>query len=164
MSRILSFALLLAAAAPAQAQDLELYRSVAGWDVVTVDGGCYAAANFGDGIEFYAGVDAPAGEVVLTILNPAWQEIGDGDPVPVDLTFGDAEFGEIVMTGVTNQIGLPGVSYAVSGEDPASGALMGDLMDEGDLRIWQNGQEIISLDMSGMGAAFLVVAECAGLG
>ena len=161
MSRSAVFAIALLAAPPALAQ--ELYRSVAGWDVLRIGEGCYAATSYEDDTELYAGFDTADGVMVLTILNPGWTGIADGDPVPTDLSFGDREFGFVVMTGVVNEAGVPGVSYVLEPGDEMS-ALMGDLMDEGDLTLSQDGEVAARLDMSGMGAAFIVVGQCAGLG
>ena len=163
MTRALAaIALAAALAAPALAQDL--YRSVAGWDVLMIDGGCYAAADFEDDTELYVGVDPAEGVLIMTVLNPRWIGIADGEPVPTDLSFGDRAFGFVVMTGVVNAAGVPGVSYVVPASADEMGALMSELMDEGDLTLSQDGEEAARLDMSGMGAAFIVVGECAGLG
>lgn len=151
MRRILSFALALAAAQPALAQD-ETYAEVQGWSIGQHDASCAAYMQFeGPGeTQFYLNKGADGGMFVM-VLNSSWSA-SEGQDYQVTFDFPDRSYsGSAKGTRIDNAGGFGAAVPPAFETSFTTGTMLVVLLDD---------REIDRLSLRGTTAAMASVNRC----
>lgn len=147
------FAMISAAAA---AQDLVPYSEAGGWDVSvdpTLGNGCLMSSEFEDGSAVRIGFDRTAGNGYVTAANEAWGDVVDGTEYPITF-FLDEEKYDGNAKGI-HLDGLPGVMVTFDNVD-----FLTDLAQRNVMLLQSNGEDVMSIDLSGTDAAVVEIIAC----
>lgn len=144
-------------AAPALAEDeLQDYAEAGGWAIAidpSLNNGCLMYGEFEDNSVVRIGIDMTTGFGYILSANPAWGDIVEGQSYPVTIALDDKTFeGEAVGYPIDD---LPGAN--VDFDNPDFLAL---LVAAQNLTLSHDGQDVMSLDISGSADAVKTLIEC----
>ena len=144
-------------AAPALAEDeLQDYAEAGGWAIAidpSLNNGCLMYGEFEDNSVVRIGIDMTTGFGYILSANPAWGDIVEGQSYPVTIALDDKTFeGEAVGYPIDD---MPGAN--VDFDNPDFLAL---LVAAQNLTLSHDGQDVMSLDISGSADAVKTLIEC----
>jgi opacity protein-like surface antigen len=144
-------------AAPALAEDeLQDYAEAGGWAIAidpSLNNGCLMYGEFEDNSVVRIGIDMTTGFGYILSANPAWGDIVEGQSYPVTIALDDKTFeGEAVGYPIDD---MPGAN--VDFDNPDFLAL---LVAAQNLTLSHDGNEVMSLDISGSADAVKTLIEC----
>ncbi|MDQ1846959.1 DUF1176 domain-containing protein [Gemmobacter fulvus] len=149
-------AALLLSGVMVQAQDLQAFDTVEGWEILvdpTVGNGCLINAEFEDGSDVRIGFDMAADSGYVLAANAAWGDIEQGATYPLTFSL-DGDVYEAEGKGLYID-DLPGVDIAFDSMD----FLMG-LAEKNSMELSTSNGPVMTIDLSGSAAALLRAIEC----
>lgn len=144
-------------AAPALAEEeLQDYAEAGGWAIAidpSLNNGCLMYGEFEDNSVVRIGIDMTTGWGYILSANPAWGDIVEGQSYPVTISLDDKTFdGEAVGYPID---GLPGANVDFDNPD-----FLAMLVAAQNLTLAHDGNEVMSLDISGSADAVKTLIEC----
>lgn len=142
--------------APALAQDLIPWGASDYWDVLidpSLGNGCLIQSAFDDGSVVRIGLDRLTGFGYVTAFNDAWDGVAEGAVYPVQFTL-DRERFDGEATGIFLE-DMPGVDIEFDSVDFFLGIARRQTM-----TLFQGGQEVMSIDLTGTMRGLEAVLEC----
>ncbi|MBT9245826.1 hypothetical protein KM031_10745 [Gemmobacter fulvus] len=153
---VTGLAALLLSGVMVQAQDLQAFDTVEGWEILvdpTVGNGCLINAEFEDGSDVRIGFDMAADSGYVLAANAAWGDIEQGATYPLTFSL-DGDVYEAEGKGLYID-DLPGVDIAFDSMD----FLMG-LAEKNSMELSTSNGPVMTIDLSGSAAALLRAIEC----
>lgn len=144
-------------AAPALAEEeLQDYAEAGDWAIAidpSLNNGCLMYGEFEDNSVVRIGIDMTTGWGYVLSANPAWGDIVEGQSYPVTISLDDKTFdGEAVGYPID---GLPGANVDFDNPD-----FLAMLVAAQNLTLAHDGNEVMSLDISGSADAVKTLIEC----
>jgi len=144
------------AATMAGAQDLVVVDTVEGWDIMvdpTIGNGCLIAADYEDGSNVRIGFDVTNDTAYVLALNSGWEGVVADETYAVSFDLDGAEYeGEAMGLFVGD---MPGVDIAFDNMD-----FLQSLTEATTMTLYHDDAEVMSIDLTGSGAALLAAVEC----
>lgn len=143
-------------ASTAVAQDLVPYSEAGGWAVQidpTLGNGCLLSADYDDGSHVRIGFDRIAGNGYVAVADPAWGDIQDGTEYPVSFSLDEEKY-EGSAKGI-HMAEVPGVVITFDSVE-----FLTDLAARSTMQMFYEGQEMMTLDLSGSDAAITETIAC----
>jgi hypothetical protein len=150
----LSAALMMPAAL--NAQELETWGSVAGWDILidhSIGSGRLIQAAYEDGSVVRIGFDRVAGDGYVTALNESWGAIEEGAMYPITFELDGASYDGEAKGIYLN--GVPGADIHFSNPD-----FLFDLAKKYTMTLYHDGSEVMSINLDGSYVGLEAVMEC----
>lgn len=143
-------------AGAAMAQDLMPYGEAGGWAVAidpTLGNGCLLTSEFTDGSSVRIGFDRLGGTGYVAAFNAAWGDIVDGQEYPVSFMLDDQQYdGSAIGTHLAD---VPGAIIVFDSVD-----FLVDLAARQTMTLFAEGEEVMSIDLSGSAAAIDMTIAC----
>jgi hypothetical protein len=140
----------------AAAQDLVVFDSVAGWDILvdpTVGNSCLINSVFDDGSDVRIGFDIPNDSGYLLAMNEAWGDITEGQTYPIQMDL-DGTIYEGEGTGLYID-GMPGVDIVFDNFD-----FLMDVAAKNTLTLINESGPVMTIDLSGTLEALEAAIAC----
>ncbi len=140
----------------AAAQDLVPYSEAGGFEIAvdtTLGNGCFLTSEFEDGSTVRIGFDRTAGNGYVAAFNTAWGEIVDGTEYPISFMLDEEKY-DGNATGL--HLGdVPGVVVTFDSVD-----FLSDLAARNVMVLQSEGEDVMSIDLSGTDAAIAETIAC----
>jgi len=146
----------LALTTPLAAQELASWDQVAGWDVMvdpSLGNGCLIQAAYQDGSVVRIGFDQINESGYITAFNENWGDIVEGETYAVGFALDDEAY-EGEAKGIYLN-GVPGADIAFTNTD-----FLWDLAKKYTLTLYNDGEEVMAIDLEGSYAALEAAVEC----
>lgn len=147
---------LLATGVAVQAQELQGFDQVAGWDVLvdpTLDNGCLINAEFEDGSDVRIGFDMRGPTGYIHAANDGWGDIVEGQSYPVSFSL-DGEVYQGEGEGLYID-GLPGVDIEFDSID-----FLMDIAQKQTMELSSESGPVMTIDLTGSAVALARAVEC----
>ena len=154
-----ALAAVLAAAAPAAAQDSVFYRDVGDWTVQvdpTISNGCYATASYESGTVFRIGINPETDSYYFLVGNDAWPRLQPDGDYQIRIRFDSRSPYDVSATGLQFNPGELVYYFAQT----KIYAFVEDFMARNSMAIIADGRELDKLSLRGTRVAFRAVEEC----
>ncbi len=152
----LVFGLVLGIAPHAQAQQLELWGTAGGWEVLidpSLGDGCLIQAEYNDGSVVRIGFDRLEGGAYVTVFNDAWGDIEEDAIYPISFSLdGQVYDGEAVGIYLEN---IPGADIAFTNAD-----FLWDIAKRYTMTLYSEEGEVMSIDLDGSYVGLEAALEC----
>lgn len=142
----------------ALAQDLVPYSEAGGWTIAvdpTLGNGCLLSSEFEDGSTVRIGFDVTAGNGYVAAFNEGWGEIEDGTIYPVSFMLDDQHYDGEARGIHLNDV--PGAWITFDNVD-----FLVDLAARDKMVLQHNGEDVMSIDLSGSDDAITETLDCQG--
>jgi len=146
----------LTMASPVVAQELSMWDNVEGWDVLvdpSLGNGCLIQAAYQDGSVVRIGFDSNNESAYVTAFNENWGEIVEGESYVVGFALDDEPY-EGEAKGI-NLGGVPGADIMFTNDQ-----FLFDIAKKYTMTLYNDGNEVMAIDLAGSYAALEAAIEC----
>lgn len=146
----------LVLASPVSAQELTQWDQIEGWDVMvdpSLGNGCLIQAAYEDGSLVRIGFDRVNETGYVTAFNANWGDIVEGETYAVDFALDDEPY-EGEAKGIYLN-GVPGADIAFTNEE-----FLFDLAKKYTMTLYNDGEEVMAIDLAGSYVALEAAVEC----